>query len=192
MLAQREVDQRLGVARRHAADLVCEQLRRDVLEADDHVLRGPAPALGRGHDRVGMRRGDAGLLVQRREEPRRRHLRRVAGSPAAGRRERDDRLRPAACGELQRDVAAERVARDVSGREACGVHRALDRVGQRVHRDGPVERWAAGVPGHGGSEHVVLALEHRQHELPGPPRVGEPVQADERRPGAAAMERREA
>jgi hypothetical protein len=41
--------------------------------------------------------------------------------------------------------------------------------------------------GEGEREHVVTLLEHRVHELPRLPRVAEPVQADDRRAGAAAM-----
>src|SRR5215471_18248813 len=48
-------------------------------------------------------------------------------------------------------------------------------------------RRPACVPGKRRGEDVVAALERRQDELPGPPRVHEAVQADERRTGAAAM-----
>ena len=54
------------------------------------------------------------------------------------------------------------------------------------------ERRPAGVAGQGRRQHVVAALQRGQHELPGPPGVGEAVQADQRRAGAAAMRGREA
>src|SRR3712207_5812588 len=41
------------------------------------------------------------------------------------------------------------------------------------------------------SEDVVVALEPRQHELPRPPRVREPVHADERRAASPAVRARE-
>src|SRR5207244_1827434 len=66
--------------------------------------------------------------------------------PAAGGRERDDAARAPACGELERDVAAERVAYQVRGRETGGVQRALDLVGERGVGD-LLERRAAGVAG---------------------------------------------
>jgi hypothetical protein len=111
----------------------------------------------------------------------------VAFRPAAGRRERDDRSRPSARGELQRDVTAERVAGEVRHLEARLVHRALDGVGEHGVADLPLDRRAAGVAGQRRCEHVVMGLERRQHQLPGAPGVGEAVQAHERRPGAAAM-----
>jgi len=43
------------------------------------------------------------------------------------------------------------------------------------------------VAGERRGEDVVLALEARQHQLPGAPGVGEPVQEDERRAGPAAV-----
>jgi hypothetical protein len=77
-------------------------------------------------------------------------------------------------------VAAERVASDVSARDARVVERALEGVGERrvAHR-GP-ERRAAGVAGQREREHVVPPLERRQDELPRAPGVGEAVQADAR------------
>jgi hypothetical protein len=76
----------------------------------------------------------------------------------------------------------------VGGLEARRVHRPLDRVGQHVVVDIAVERRPAGVTGQRGRENVVAALERRQDELPRAPRVGEAVQAHERRPGAAPVE----
>ncbi len=85
--------------------------------------------------------------------------------PAAGRGQRHDRQSPAAGRELQRDVAAERVADDMGGLEAGLVHRPLDRVGQHGLADFSFDRRPAGVPGQRGGEHVVLTLERGQHEL---------------------------
>jgi hypothetical protein len=81
-----------------------------------------------------------------------------------------------------------RVAREVRGRHPRRVHRALDGVGDRVVA---VDRRAARVAGQRGGEHVVAALQRRQHELPRPPGVEEAVQQDERRPAAAAVRWRE-
>ena len=104
----------------------------------------------------------------------------VARRPPAGRGERHDRRRPAARGELQRDVAAERVADDVRGLEARVVHRTLDRVGDRGGGDRTIDGGPARVAGQRRGEYLVTALELRQHQVPGPPGVGEAVQADER------------
>ena len=54
-----------------------------------------------------------------------------------------------------------------------------------------VERRAARVADERRGEHVVVALELREHEVPGAPGVGEAVQEHERRPGAAAVGRGE-
>ena len=93
----------------------------------------------------------------------------------------------AALGHLQRDVAAERVADDVGGLEPGLVHRPLDPVGEHLVADLALDRRAARVAGEGQREHVVLGLELRQDQLPAAPGVGEPVQADHRRAGAAAV-----
>ena len=45
----------------------------------------------------------------------------------------------------------------------------------------------AGVAGQGRSQDVVTALQGGQDELPGAPGVGEAVQADQRRSGAAPV-----
>ena len=187
-----------GVQQRHrrragrdAEQLVDEQLRRDVLVVGHEQLGRAAAALRRGEQRVGVRRHDAGGEHERplhADQPR---VRVVAGRPAAGRRERDDRARPAALGELQRDEAAERVAGQVRGLEAGRVHGPLDRVGQRRLVDLAVERGTARVAGERDRQDVVAAFERGQDELPGAPGVDEAVQAHERRPGAAAMGRRE-
>ena len=108
-----------------------------------------------------------------------------SAQPPAG-REGHDRSRPAARGELQRDVAAERVADDVGGLEAGVVHRALDRVGIAPRSISPSSGGPPACPGSVGAS-TRVALERGQHELPGSPRVREAVQADERRPGAAAV-----
>ena len=97
----------------------------------------------------------------------------------------------ATLGYLQRDVAAERVADDVGGLEPGLVHRPLDPVGEHLVADLALDRRAAGVAGEGQREHVVLGLELRQDQLPAAPGVGEPVQADHRRAGAAAVNRGE-
>ena len=79
----------------------------------------------------------------------------------------------------------------MGGREPRLVHRALDRIGQQGVAQLAGQRRPAGVAGQRRREHVVTPLEHRQHELPRAPRVGEAVQADERRAGSAAVERGE-
>ena len=118
-------------------------------------------------------------------------IRVVVRLPAAGRRERHDRARAPARGELERDVAAERVPDQVRGLEPGRVHRALDGVGERLAGERALDRRAAGVAGQRQRQDIVAALERRQHELPDPPGVEEAVQADHRRPGAPAMRRRE-
>ncbi len=104
---------------------MCSKLLRD-------VVRGEAPALGRGEQRLRVRRGGLGLLDQPRLKGE--HLLVRVVLPTAGRGERHDRPRPPARGELERDVAAERVADEVRSLEARVVHRPLDGVGHRVAR----------------------------------------------------------
>jgi hypothetical protein len=73
------------------------------------------------------------------------------------------------------------------GLQARFVHRALDRVGDQGVADLSFEARPARVAYEGRGEHLVTALEIRQHELPGPPGVREAVQAYERRPGSATV-----
>ena len=141
---------------------------------------------------LGERRGGLHRLALGDEVRERLAVRPVATCPAPGRGERDDRAGAPARGELECDVAAERVARDVRRREARIVHRALDRVGERPAVEGGRERRPPGVAGQRRGEHVVPPLEVPQDELPGAPGVREAVDAHERRAGAAAMGRREA
>jgi len=75
----------------------------------------------------------------------------------------------------------------VRGLEPGVVHRPLDRVDGAGLTGGGVEGRTAGMPGERQREDVVATLERRQHELPRPPGVHEPVQADHRRAAAAAM-----
>jgi hypothetical protein len=72
-----------------------------------------------------------------------------------------------------------------------GVHRGFDGVGQRRRARPGRDRRAARVARKRRSEHVVLALERGQHELPHPPRVHEPVQADHRGARASTVGRGE-
>jgi hypothetical protein len=138
-----------------------------------------------------VRRGGLQQAEQLRLEAEQVLVRVVAARPAAGRRERHDRLRPAARRELERDEAAERVAGEVRRLEAGLVHRALDRVGEQGVADLAHDRRAARVPGQRQGEDFVTALQRRQDELPGAPGVDEAVEADQRRPGAAAVRGRE-
>ena len=192
-VAQREVDQRADRgAAGGAAHQVHDQRGRDVLVGlGDERGGAPAPRRRRG-DRVGVDHRGAQQLLHVGEVGQRRAEAVVAVGPAARGGERRDRGRAPARGELERHEAAERVAGDGGGAEARRVHRALDGVhhGARGHRVG--QRRAARVAGQREGEHVALALERGQHELPRPPGVGEPVEQDERRPGAAAVRRREA
>jgi hypothetical protein len=98
----------------------------------------------------------------------------------------------AACGELKREIAAQRIADDVCGPKSGFVHRTLDCIGSKHRTGGARDRRPSCVTRQRRREHVMAALEHRQHELPRPPRVHEAVQADEWRAGAASMRRREA
>jgi hypothetical protein len=187
-LAQRVVDQgERRVAAGDAADLMGEQLRRDVLEPRGAELRRPAPALRRGDQRLGVESGAPRGLDQRPLDAERAAIRLVAARPAARRCERDDRPRAAARRELQRHVAAQRVAGEVRRLEARRVHRALDRVGEHGIADRSLDRRPAGVTGERRRQDVVPPLQRGQDELPAAPGVGEPVQAHERRPRAAAV-----
>ena len=175
-----------------AAHQVHDQLGRDVLVGLGDE-RGGAPAPRRRRDdRLGVDHRGAQQLLHVGEVGQRRAEDVVAVGPAARGGERRDRGRAPARGELERHEAPERVAGDGGGAEARRVHRPLDGVhhGARGHRLG--QRRAARVAGQREREHVALALERGQHELPRPPGVGEPVEQDERRPGAAAVRRGEA
>jgi len=168
---------------------VGDELGRDGLGVRDDELGRPPPALGRRRDRPRVRRARPRLPEQLALASQRVGQRVVR--PAAGRRQRDDRARASAGGELQRHVPAERVAGKVRRGEARRVHRALHRVGQRAAPDGALDRRPARVPGERRRQDVVPALEVRQDELPRAPRVEEAVQQHERRPGAAAVGGRE-
>ena len=143
--------------------------------------------------RLRVRRGRLHLLLHRRLEVERLLQRVVALRPAAGGRERHDR--PArgrarrAAARRSRRASCRRCARSRSPRRPS---RARPRRGGRRRVDLALERRPARVAEQRRGEHVVVALERRQHELPRPPRVGEAVQADQRRPGAAAVGRGEA
>jgi len=175
-------------ARGDAARLVGEQLGGDVLVVDGRVERRAALALRRGEQLLRVGRDRLDLLVQLGEEVECLAVGVVALRPAAAGRERHHRPRPAARRELERHVAAQRVADDVRGLEARVVHRPLELVGDEVGGDLSVERRAAGVADERRGEHVVMLLELRQHEVPGAPGVHEAVEEDERRAGAAAVE----
>ena len=191
-MAARVTEQRLERgAGRHAADLVGEELGRDVLEARGREGGGAAPALSRPDDRVGVRGETPERVVHAGEVVEGVVDRVVAARPAAGRGERHDGFGPATGGELEREVPAERVADDVGGGEARLVERPLDRIEEFANPGLVGERRTARVTGQRRRQHVVPAFERREHELPGPPRVGEPVQAQKRRAGAAAVGRRE-
>ena len=88
---------------------------------------------------------------------------------------------------MEGDEAAERVADDVCGDETRAVQRPLDRVGEQRVVDLSLDRRSARMAGERDGEHVVRPLERRQDELPRPPGVREAVQAEERRPAAAAV-----
>ncbi len=73
----------------------------------------------------------------------------------------------------------------------ASVERPLDHVEEFANPGLVGGRRTARVTGQRRRQHVVPACECREHELPGPPRVGEPVQAQKRRTGTAAVGRRE-
>jgi hypothetical protein len=158
---------------------------------ENDELRRAAAALGRSHDRPGVGRGRLGLLVHPCLRGQQLAPRLVAGRPAAGRREGDHAARAPPGGELERDEAAHGVAGHVRGLEAGLVHRPLDGVDHAGGARPALERRPAGVAGQRRGEHVVVALERGEHELPDPPRVGEAVQEHERRALAAAVRGRE-
>jgi 5,10-methylenetetrahydromethanopterin reductase len=87
-------------------------------------------------------------------------------------------------------VACRRPATDAriwSASGAAAVTCSWSSLGQRAIGQLALERRSAGVAGQRRCEHVVMALEHRQDELPRPPRVHEAVQADQRRATAATV-----
>ena len=153
--------------------------------------RCAAPALSGGQQRQRVRRGRLRRLDHRRLEAERVPVRLVAPRPAPCGGKRNDRFRAAARGELKRDVAAERVAGDVRRLEAGLVHRPLDRVGEHGVAHLPFDRRPTRVAGERGRQDIVTALERGQNELPDAPRVGEAVEANQWRTGAAAMSRSE-
>jgi uncharacterized protein with PIN domain len=91
--------------------------------------------------------------------------------------------------QLRRDVLV--VGHEQLGRAAAALRRGEQRVGQRRLVDLALERGAARVAGERDRQDVVAALERGQDELPGAPGVDEAVQAHQRRPGPAAVGRRE-
>jgi SAM-dependent methyltransferase len=187
-----EIQQRgQGITAAHAANLMGEQLGRNVRVVGRGVRGRPPAPVGRSDDRVRVRCGRPTEVPGVGEIAAPIAVGRVAGLPAAGRRQRDDAPRAPAGGKLQRHVAAERVADDVRRLEPGRLHRALDPIGERRGGQLAVERGAAGVAGERRREDVVVALQRGQDELPGPPRVGDPVHADERRAGASSVIRGE-
>ena len=127
-----------------------------------------------------QQRGEVGLRLP---------VRGVALSPSPRRGKRHHGLRaPTRC-ELERHVAAERVTDDVRGLESGRVHGPLDRIGELRLLELPVQRGTAGMTEQRRRQNVVVALQSRQHQLPGPPGIGEPMKAHHRRPGATTMGR---
>ena len=164
-----------------------DELGGQVLVVGGDELGCPAPALRGGDERLDVRDGPAQLRLHRCVERERLAVGLVPARPAASGCQRHDRFGPSARRELQRDEAAERVADDMRGRKTGGIHRPLDRIGDRRRIDRALQRRSAGVADQRRRQHVVVALQRRQHQLPAPPRVGEAVQAHQRRTGAAAM-----
>ena len=125
-----------------------------------------------------------GRAAERRAEAERPHQPAQVESraPAPGRRQRDHRAGAPAAGELEGHPAAQRVADEVRGRHAGGVHQGLDVVDDPRDPDrlalGP--RRAAAVPDHRRHEHVVVRLEAGQHRAPRPPRHARAVQQHHR------------
>ena len=115
----------------------------------------------------------------------------VARRPAARRRERHDGARAPARGELQREVAAERVAGDVRRLEAGLVQRALDRVTSASSGAPSAQRRPAGVADSVGAStswrrsSAGSTSSHVRHVSV------RAVQEQERLTGAAAVRRRE-
>jgi hypothetical protein len=184
-------DRGRSVARGERTELVADELRGDVLEGDHEVLRRAPPALARGHEGVGVHGGPSCLLVELSLVVQQRAHRPVLSCPAPGRRERHHAASPPARSQLERQPASERVAHHVRQVEAGLVHRPLDAIGQRSHGRRALQRRAACVTGQRHGQDVVATLQPRKHELPGAPRVQEPVQAEQRRAVARAMGRGE-
>ena len=161
-----------------------DQLGRDVLEARGDVLGGAAPALRRGGRSRRRAARPPELLLHRREEVERLAERLVAGAPSRP---------PARAPRRTRPGRARRAAAPRSRRASCR-RCARSRIRPRPWPARPRRRAASSVtspaiggppawPGSVSASTSWLALERRQHQLPRAPRVGEAVQADERRPG---------
>src|ERR671917_2182455 len=107
----------------------------------------------------------------------------------AGRGDRGYRASTAAAGELERDPAAERVAREVGAVEAGAPHLVLDGVGERFGSggDGRGEWRRAPEARQVHRNHVEALLQARQHRPPAAPGVADAVDEHERLAGAAAM-----
>ena len=151
-----------------------------MVEVGRELFGRPPPASDGGRNLLGVGPGLRHELVHHCEVAEGVLVGVVALGPAARRRQRDDRARPPARGEPQRQVAAERVADEVRGLKARTVHRRLQEIGDRVLIDVSVQRRTAGVAGEGDRQDVVPGLKGREDELPAAPGVGEPVQADHR------------
>ena len=169
-----------------------EQRHGDVIEIDGRVLRGGPSARRGGKERFGLGRdrGHRALDVELQGEQL--AMGGVVRRPAAGGRQCGDGAGAAALGELEGQVAAERVARQVGQRPARVVHGLLERVEQAGLGRRFGEGRPAGVAGQGEREHIVIALQGGQHELPDAPGVHEAVDEHERGAAAASVGRGEA
>ena len=129
-------------------------MRAEPAEQQPPSARRRAQPVGVGEQAPGDRAGDR---KDRGDPP----LPVTAPRPVSTRRQRDHRARAPALGELQREQAAQRVARDVRGLPAGRVELALEAVGQRPDPRGDAvgKALAVQVAQERGSEHFEGALQ---------------------------------
>ena len=111
----------------------------------------------------------------------------LAHVPEAGGGEDAGRAGAALAGQLERDAAAERVARGVCARQADLLEELADRARQRL--DGRLRRQLVGVAEarEVDGDHLALARQTVEHRHPHLPLRADAVDEDERRAAAAAV-----
>jgi hypothetical protein len=154
---------------------VRKKIARDVLEVGGDQLGGAAPSTGSGHEGAGMWCGRLHLRLQGALGAQQQLVGVVVRCPSACRRERDHARGPSTGRELQGQITAERVAHQVRAAKPRVIHHALQRFDQCGAADLDRDRRTARMPGQRGRKNIVMALQRRQHELPGAPCVHEPV-----------------
>src|ERR1700729_2072999 len=100
----------------------------DELPVAHHVAQRQTPASRSLHDVVDIWRAEARKTLLAREEARESLCLPVAFDPAAGRRKCDDRSRPPALGELERERATKRIAHEMGAAHSELVEMTLQMV----------------------------------------------------------------